>query len=913
MAGRNNLRGEKMLYHTYSRTALLAVVCLFLSLAAPITGQAELNPRPGQVYSGAFTGAASVSPVSEAVAQIQERKSTLSRGQGKLGTDLLRLSDASAFSGWITRQEQAHRMESLDQFIPMTSLPDADDQIQEGSVYVYVYLRKGYNTSLIDPFAREVTDRDEVNGLAAAWVQVKNLENLAAQDGVRAVRSVMPPVTNAGSVTTEGDIIHRTADVRAAYAQSGAGMKVGIISDGVNSRATAQASGDLPADGSGLTVVSDTVGGDEGTAMLEIVHDLVPSADLYFHDCGTNVLAFNAAIDSLVAAGCNVICDDTTWVNEPFFEDGTVGGHVSSLLAGQDIIYVSSAGDAGSAHYQGNYCNLTGTYWHDFSAGTSGDKPFLYLNMPAGSSVTVVLQWDDPFGAAVNDYDLFLLDVTTDTQQAGSWNTQDGDDDPLETFQFTATTSDDYYIIVDQWAGSTEDLEIFIYPENGCSVYSDNITPADSIFGHPAVSGVLSVGAISAADPGNDNIESFSSRGPSTIRYPSPESRAKPDICGIDGVSVTGAGGFPTPFYGTSAAAAHVAAVCAQLWGRFPGKTGNQIRGFVTATAMDLGTLGVDNTFGYGRADALNAFKFFCKYKNLIEWNGNLVADFGARGMWYYDGSTWNWMTNDGNVGQMLIWDGKLVADFGVGKGLQYYDGSWHWMSNKSNPNLMVSWDNGTTEVLVVDFGAGKRIYTYNGTWNWFNNKDNVADMTVWNNKLIVDFGAGRGLYNYDGVWNWISNKDDVAAMMIWDNGSTEVLVVDFGGGRYIYTYNGTWTFFSADDDVNDMAVWNHKLVVDFGGGRGMKYYDTAWHMLSILDDSSAMVSWSGGSKLAVDYGGGRNMYNFDGSWHFIKDANDVPEMLAWDNRLVVDFGSGTGVYNYLTDWTIMKGWSTAD
>ncbi|MDY6906594.1 MAG: C25 family cysteine peptidase, partial [Thermodesulfobacteriota bacterium] len=44
-------------------------------------------------------------------------------------------------------------------------------------------------------------------------------------------------------------------------------------------------------------------------------------------------------------------------------------------------------------------------------------------------------------------------------------------------------------------------------------------------------------------------------------------------------------------------------------------------------------------------------------WSNLIEWNGNLVADFEGRGMWYHDGSSWNWMTNQSNVQQMLVWD----------------------------------------------------------------------------------------------------------------------------------------------------------------------------------------------------------------------------------------------------------------
>lgn len=300
---------------------------------------------------------------------------------------------------------------------------------------------------------------------------------------------------------------------------------------------------------------------------------------------------------------------------------------------------------------------------------------------------------------------------------------------------------------------------------------------------------------------------------------------------------------------------------------------------------------------------------------NLINWNGNLVADFGANGMWYHDGASWHWMTNKGDVGRMTVWNGNLVVDFGDGNGMQYYDGSWNWMSNNGGVDMMINWDNGGTERLVVDFGTGRRVYTYDGAWHWFTNKDGVADMTVWNGKLVVDFGSGRGLYNNDGAWNWMSNKDDAAMMLPWNDGSTERLVVDFGAGRCMYTYDGTWDWFTNKDDVNDMAVWNDRLVVDFGGGRAVYNYDTAWHWMTNKDDTARMVTWNDGSgeKLAVDFGDGRNMSGYDGSWHWLKNDDDVPEMLAWGNLLAVDFGAGVGVYNYDGAWNLMKNWSTAD
>ncbi|MCX6120966.1 MAG: S8 family serine peptidase, partial [Ignavibacteriales bacterium] len=189
---------------------------------------------------------------------------------------------------------------------------------------------------------------------------------------------------------------------------------------------------------------------------------------------------------------------------------------------------------------------------------------------------------------------------------AQSINTQNGGGDPLEWINYTASTAGDYAIMVEKKSGVAKTLEVYIYPDSITSVYTNSLTPVDAIFGQPAVVGAIAVGAVRAATP--DTIEYFSSQGPVTISFPSSQTRAKPDICGVDGVTVTGAGGFSNPFYGTSAAAPHVAAVAAQMWAAFPGKTGNQIRDAIESTADDLGTVGFDNIYGWGRVDALNSY-----------------------------------------------------------------------------------------------------------------------------------------------------------------------------------------------------------------------------------------------------------------------------------------------------------------
>jgi parallel beta-helix repeat protein len=550
---------------------------------------------------------ADVSSASKAksILQIENVKSNLTDAQKKLSTDLLQLLDVTFLPQGLDKETLKMQMESLGQFRPASSVsPRSDGRVAGDLVYVYVYLKPDAGTSTIEPYVWEVTDLDEENHIAVAWVEVKDLETLASLEAVRTIRTVMPPLVMAGSVTTEGDAIHRTSNVRTTYSQDGSGVKVGIISDGVDHWTYARDSGDLPA---GLTVLSNTQGGDEGTAMLEIVHDMVPGAALYFHDCGANTVAFNAAIDALVTAGCDVICDDIGWITQPFFEDGIIASHLTSVLVSNDIIYVSSAGNAGQRHYQGDYYN-DGYNFHDFSRGFSD---YLYVNIPDDGNVRVVLQWNDEFGSSGNDYDLDLYDIDDWSILADSTYTQDGDDDPLEWFSYTNTEgySIDAEIDVYNYAAATKTLEVYIYTSNGASVYTNNIDPADSIFGHKAVPDAIAVGAIRASDPGNDDIEPFSSRGPVTISYPSPVTRPKPDLCGIDGVSVTGAGGFPSPFYGTSAAAPHIAAIAAQLWGAFPSKTGDETRTTLYSSAVDLGALNYDYVYGYGRADALDAFE----------------------------------------------------------------------------------------------------------------------------------------------------------------------------------------------------------------------------------------------------------------------------------------------------------------
>src|SRR5262249_7087557 len=151
--------------------------------------------------------------------------------------------------------------------------------------------------------------------------------------------------TNTRPVNTKGFISHG-ADQALNLGFTGSGAKVGVLSNGVRSLATLQAAGNLPA----VTVLSGQGGpadGDEGTAILEIIYDLAPWAQLYFASASNGQASFATNIQNLAAAGCQIIIDDFTYFAEGVFQDGIIAQAVNRVAA-NGVLYVSSSGNSGN-------------------------------------------------------------------------------------------------------------------------------------------------------------------------------------------------------------------------------------------------------------------------------------------------------------------------------------------------------------------------------------------------------------------------------------------------------------------------------------------------------------------------------------------------------------------------------------
>ena len=274
-----------------------------------------------------------------------------------------------------------------------------------------------------------------------------------------------------------------------------------------------------------------------------------------------------------------------------------------------------------------------------------GDQPHDVLFLPKNGEVVVVLNWNDPLGRSANNYDLYLVRQSTGQVVARSTDTQRGSQDPVEFVDYLNRDDDDFYQIViqnvnDQAAPRL--LNVFSFqPE--CAITGPRLladgrherhnynTPTRSLTGQSDAGGtpvsVISVGAICSAssaasgaftgsrapsesclDRTHGTLEFFSARGPTL------DGRIKPDVSAIDGVSITGVGRFGSPFFGTSAAAPHVAGIAALALQAAPCLLGGgnvqpastaraTLRDLIVASADPIGDA-PNNTFGSGLANA---------------------------------------------------------------------------------------------------------------------------------------------------------------------------------------------------------------------------------------------------------------------------------------------------------------------
>ena len=306
-------------------------------------------------------------------------------------------------------------------------------------------------------------DRSFQAGTIEAYVTPAAAAQLATQPGIASISLVWKPQTQVGAVTTQGVVQHRVDQIASQY--DGTGIKIGVLSDSFNSysvygalpdAAADIATGDLPGPGNPygnttpVTVIEDALYNgddapffDEGRAMLQIIEDLAPKAQLGFATTTFGEVDFANNIRALKDTfGADVICDDAFYFDEPMFQDGILAQAVDYVTS-KGVAYFSAAGNSpgiqgyastfrpvpfDSAHPQsalkGTNINLTGVDPSLYAGGfhnfrTDGGQDIAQKCIIDNDAF--VFQWNDPYAYVTDSIGRTLLDkigdITTPTSR----------------------------------------------------------------------------------------------------------------------------------------------------------------------------------------------------------------------------------------------------------------------------------------------------------------------------------------------------------------------------------------------------------------------------------------------------------------------------------------------------------------
>lgn len=384
------------------------------------------------------------------------------------------------------------------------------------------------------------------------------------------------------SVTSQGVGISGASDMHALNF-SGQGVKVGVIDVGFAGYTSSQANGELPQSLTAVDYTGTGVGGSShGTNVAEIIHDMAPGAELYLSKIGS-IQQLQQALLDMQAAGVKVVNHSVAWFGVAFYDGTGALCDLASQLDSAGVQWVNAMGNSRNAHYLGSFVDNDLNLQHEFSSGNNYNT----INVTQGASVSLVLNWDD-YPTSRIDYNLHLYDGVPGSGGvvvASSTNPQSGPGRvPYESLAYVPAFTGTHYIVITRSSTSTAKIPLTLFslgPALGTRVVSSSLTqPADC-------STVLSVAAVNL----EDNVESFSSEGPTT------NGLNKPDVSATDRTLTS----LSTSFAGTSGSSPHVAGAVALLVSRHPSYTPLQLRNEVITKALDVGVTGYDYRTGYGR------------------------------------------------------------------------------------------------------------------------------------------------------------------------------------------------------------------------------------------------------------------------------------------------------------------------
>lgn len=428
-------------------------------------------------------------------------------GGGKISADLMAIAESLMTQR--SRGGREHLLEERGTGSTRTNFRLKGDGLEQIEVYLSMHsLEEDVLTELKDAGVEiELVSRNR--SIVQGFVPLDRLDAVARLDTVRSITRPSYAIATAGSILSEGDTQQGTTVVRTLENARGNGVRIGVLSIGLftpqfnpsgfpsfpipvdanaDSRVQSQ---DLPSNSiepppttrflGGVTVEPASLSEHliptsepfpEGAAMLEVVHDVAPDAQLFYGD-GRTDLRVEAARRFFLNNNVDIIVDNLVFPDAGRFDGSSSISRITEAIAsGREfndgisfrparapIAYFVSAGgitpsDSGGVvsdfpAYVVDYYNppseLNRPNAHNFApANFNRRDEVLEVSADLNTGlVEAVLIWDDVWDdanpRASVDLDLFFINPTTgnlDAPLASSIDLQIGQGLPVERLVF---------------------------------------------------------------------------------------------------------------------------------------------------------------------------------------------------------------------------------------------------------------------------------------------------------------------------------------------------------------------------------------------------------------------------------------------------------------------------------------------
>ena len=400
------------------------------------------------------------------------------------------------------------------------------------------------------------------------YFPIARLLELISIADINFIRPSYQAKTNSGIVTSQGDKAQKSEEVRNSFrvkdgdewvGVNGRGVKVGVISDSfdkntaLSKEQTDINNGDLPGiPDPGINneykvpveVLMDYpfVGAsDEGRAMLQIVHDVAPGAELAFHTGIQSPRIFELAVRNLQVVNSDIIVDDITFPLEPFFGEGRISAAIRDFTSKEGNLYFTSAGNFANNGYQAKFSASISTPVTNFLGtgsparahvfGTTGGVPDVLQKISVVPGVfMLVLQWEEPLASQTNDLgattdlDIYLVDDAGKLIVGNNRKNQAGDPTEVIVFEVLPSAKTDAYaniMIVSANGVPVSDLDFkytaFRVPDLKGKKFTETIeygsAGAPTVSGHAMTPEAITIAAVDYVNADNPVTQDFSSWG----------------------------------------------------------------------------------------------------------------------------------------------------------------------------------------------------------------------------------------------------------------------------------------------------------------------------------------------------------------------------------------------------------------